>query len=195
MLFESLKHPQSGVYITQPVLTLRGRLDREALEAAWRDVIAQFAILRTAFSYHDRTQPLQVVFQTPAFALAQEDWRDLAPHDQMARLDNYLAAAKRRGFDFSRAPLMAVALLRFADEDYRLVWTHHHIILDGWSLPRVFEALCSAYAARVQGQSPGCAPANPMKPIFAGFKRRTRARPKPSGASIWRGWKESRRCP
>jgi hypothetical protein len=33
---------------------------------------------------------------------------------------------------------MRVALIRVTDQAWRLVWTRHHLLLDGWSTARFF---------------------------------------------------------
>ena len=154
MLFESLKSTASGVYVNQAVLTLRGSVDPLALQAAWRDVIGHFPALRTAFAYQGQARPQQVVFSSVEFALAQEDWRAGGAEGREARLQAFLQKERGRGFDFARAPLFTVVLVRVADDEYRLLWNHHHILLDGWSIPHVYDALAQAYEARRRGQPP-----------------------------------------
>ena len=39
------------------------------------------------------------------------------------------------GFDLTRAPLMRLSLLRLSGDTYRFIWSLHHLIIDGWSLP------------------------------------------------------------
>jgi hypothetical protein len=57
--------------------------------------------------------------QTPA-------WREAA----RARL---LLAQREQGFRFNRPPLMRMTLVHEEASPWTLVWTHHHLILDGWS--------------------------------------------------------------
>ena len=63
------------------------------------------------------------------------DWRHLAPDEAQLRLDGLLAEDRRRGFAIDQAPLMRVVVIQLAGGD-RLVWTHHHALLDGWSCDR-----------------------------------------------------------
>ncbi|MGH8490382.1 MAG: non-ribosomal peptide synthetase, partial [Gammaproteobacteria bacterium] len=44
-----------------------------------------------------------------------------------------------------QAPLMRCALLRVAEESYYFVWSHHHLLLDGWSLPLVLKEILACY--------------------------------------------------
>ena len=48
-----------------------------------------------------------------------------------------MVAAK--GFDLTRAPLQRMTVLRLADGRHQLIWTHHHLLMDGWSTARQIE--------------------------------------------------------
>src|SRR5580693_832706 len=50
---------------------------------------------------------------------------------------------------------------------WRFVWTHHHAILDGWSLPILFRELFTCYAAELQGAEPELPPARPYRDYIA----------------------------
>ena len=45
----------------------------------------------------------------------------------------FFGADRSRGFDMARAPLLRLTLLRYGEADHRLIWTYHHIVLDGRS--------------------------------------------------------------
>ena len=64
----------------------------------------------------------------------------------------FLDEDRRRGFDFSRFPLMRLALFRVADHDFHFVWTYHHALLDGRSRTQVLEELFGLYDAQRRGE-------------------------------------------
>ncbi len=152
MLFHSLYAPESGVYFEQLSATLRGDLDLVAFERAWQRVIDRHPILRTAFAWKSLDRSLQVVHRRVSLQLEERDWRGASPAEQEARLEGFLQADRARGFDLSRAPLMRLALLRTADDVHAFVWSHHHILLDGWSLPLLLREVFGFYEAFRQGK-------------------------------------------
>ena len=154
MLFESLKSPNSGVFITQPVVILKGVINIDSLEMAWRDVINHFPILRTVFSYENREKPYQIVLRSVNFSIISYDWRSLNEDSKKQQLKKLLKERRLQGFNFNQAPLMSVVLVQFSEDEYRLVWTHHHILLDGWSVGRVMNSLVVAYDAREKNTTP-----------------------------------------
>lgn len=147
MLFHTLYNPQANLYFEQTALTIRGELDGEAFAAAWAEVLARHPILRTAFYWEEMDKPLQVVHRHPQLAWQEEDWRGLAPDKAASALDAFLLADQRAGFPLDQPPLMRFALLRFADDGYYFVWSHHHLLLDGWSVPLLLDEVFSFYGA------------------------------------------------
>ncbi|MFP5287986.1 MAG: non-ribosomal peptide synthetase, partial [Thermoanaerobaculia bacterium] len=58
------------------------------------------------------------------------------------------------GFDLGIPPLTRLALVRWTDESWKMVWSFHHLIVDGWSLSRVFGEVVACYVAFREGREP-----------------------------------------
>ena len=155
MLFHCLESPGAGLYVNQCSCRLRGELDAPTFRRAWQEVIDRHPVLRTAFVWEKLKQPRQVVRRRVEASFEQEDWRRLSPAEQRRRFVTYLESRRQGGFDLARAPLMHLALLRCGDDLHRFVWTFHHLLLDGWSTPLLFEEVVGAYAAYRSGRMPG----------------------------------------
>ncbi|MBI3447674.1 MAG: amino acid adenylation domain-containing protein [Acidobacteria bacterium] len=163
MLFHTLRDGSRGAYVEQMSWTFEGPLDEAALEEAWDRLAARHPALRTAVLWEGRETPLQVT--APAVTLPWEriDWRHLDAREQARRTERHLLAEREKGFDLARAPLMRFGLLRLGDERRHFVWTHHHIILDGWSVPILLEELAAIYAALREGRLPALPAARPYR--------------------------------
>ncbi len=151
LLFHSLYAPQGGDHIVQVGYTLRGHVDVTALLRAWQQVIEQYSILRTSFVWEQLDTPLQVVHEHATMPFTTHDWRSLSPllHDE--RLLAFLHKDRREGFVLSHAPLMRIHLIQMADDSFELIWTHHHLLLDGWSFPLLLQEVFACYAAFCEG--------------------------------------------
>jgi amino acid adenylation domain-containing protein/thioester reductase-like protein len=148
MLVHALRSPGEAVYVEQYVCLLRGDLDAGRFRAAWQRVVDRHPILRTAFLWEGLDEPLQVVRQTVEIPWTEEDWSGLPEEERAARLAALAAADLARGFDPVRAPLLRLTLLRLDDHLHRLIWTFHHLILEGWSLGLVLDEVAAAYEGR-----------------------------------------------
>ena len=64
--------------------------------------------------------------------------------------------------------LMRVSLFKTADEKYVCVWSHHHILMDGWCLGIVLQEFMHMYRA-IESDSPvTLAPAKPYSTYIHG---------------------------
>jgi len=159
MLFHSLFVESSAdhlsqVYLTQVLWDLEGQLDPPAFEKAWQIVTDRHASLRTAFRQSAAETPLAIVHRRANVTLQYEDWRQYETNDRETRLTNLINSDREHAFELHKPPLMRLFLIRWADTDYRFLWSHHHVIMDGWSIPVVLNELFTAYEAVVANQDP-----------------------------------------
>jgi amino acid adenylation domain-containing protein/non-ribosomal peptide synthase protein (TIGR01720 family) len=147
LLFQTLSAPESGVYTEQMSCDLIGRLNLSAFETAWQRAIARHSILRTAFLWSELEQPLQIVLDCVRLEVRLEDLRGFQELEQRQHLEEFLAADREQGFDLSKAPLMRLSLFQIDSGAYRCVWSHHHLLLDGWSIPLVLKEVMEDYNA------------------------------------------------
>lgn len=152
MLFHSVDAPESGAYVTQVTCKV-ANLQVDALQTAWEQTIQRHAILRTAFAWKKGPRPLQVVGRNVQLSMAITDASELSANDFEEQFRELLVADRRRGFDLSKAPLMRLLLLKSGRDQYRLVWSHHHILLDGWSVHLLIHEVFARYAHLQRGGS------------------------------------------
>ncbi|MCP4664412.1 MAG: hypothetical protein GY856_54205, partial [bacterium] len=106
MLFHSLYAPDSGVYVEQLSVRLRGELDGAIFTQAWQQVVDRHATLRTSFHWQGLEKPVQVVHRKLEVGIERGSWRGLSPADERRRLSSFLSADRDRGFELGAAPLM-----------------------------------------------------------------------------------------
>ncbi len=151
LLFHTLLAPDSGVYVIQQHGVLEGELDLAALSASWERVVDRQTILRTSFEWDGLDRPLQIVHRHVRLPLVEEDWTDLSPEEQQSRWRGLLEDDRRRGFDLHDAPLMRFVVARLSEREFRFLWSHHHVLADGWSLPLLLQEVFTFYEASRRG--------------------------------------------
>ncbi len=171
LLFHALGAPRSGVYVLQLSCTLRGRLDVPAFARTWRLLLARHTVLRTSFRWRGLDSPLQVVHRSVELPWREEDWRALDAAEQSRRLDEIVANDRRQGFDLDRAPLLRCTLVRLADDVHWFLWSHHHLLLDGWSGPLLMRELFVTYEALAAGGEPPLGDSRPFRDYIAWLSR------------------------
>ena len=183
MLFHSLVDPDSGAYVDQVRLVLDGVPDPDALAEAFRQVAARTPALRTSLVWEHVDEPVQVVHRHLDLDLVQHDLRPLTEDARTAVIDELLARDRATRIDPARAPLSRLVLLRTGAERVVVVWSTHHVLLDGWSTGQVFAEVVARHAAI----SRGLPAAVPARRPFRDYLRWLAEQDTAAADTYWRG--------
>ena len=184
VLFHTLYAPESGVYVFHLTCKLRGDLDTAAFRRAWAHVVDTYPVLRSAFVWRRVKEPKQVVARAAKLDIEELDWTDAPSEEQEQRFETLLAEDRRRGFQLNKPPLMRLKLIRMAPDAHRLLWSEHHLLLDGWSLQIVLSEVLRVYLH----ETVGGVPSKPKKALPFGDYVRWIGRQDKLAAE--RAWKE-----
>ncbi|HEY2392079.1 MAG TPA: amino acid adenylation domain-containing protein, partial [Candidatus Angelobacter sp.] len=154
MLFDSVYGAERPMYVVQLQLAISGEVNVTCLSKAWQRTAQRHPILRTSFHWRGLGKPAQVVHSARKAAIEMHDLRSLDQASQTVEIQKFCDADRARGFDLSRAPLARLSLLHLGQETWRLVWTFHHLIMDGWSWSPVLQEFFLCYDALCRGQEP-----------------------------------------
>ncbi len=170
MLFHALHAEEPGVYLQQFVFTIGGELDAGAFARAFQEAVDRHPALRTAFVWEREGRPLQVVTRRAVLEVRQEEWAAAPSAATRQRLADLLERDQRRGCDLARPPLLRLTLARAGGEQYML-WTYHHLVLDGWSMALVLGEVIARHAALVGGVPFALAAPRPFRDYVAWLER------------------------
>ncbi len=159
MLLQSFAEPGSGIYVEQLVLDLAGDVDPGRLCAAFRRTFETYPVLTAA----PGPAPHAVLLPTGPDAVEI----DIADRPLTGPAwDRWCADDRRRGFGPGGSPLSRVTVAPTATGGVRCVWTHHHALADGWSLPVIIGAVAAAYRGE-RLPAPQAPPAVPATAVTA----------------------------
>ncbi|MEL6764521.1 MAG: condensation domain-containing protein, partial [Cyanobacteria bacterium J06607_6] len=167
MLFHTLANSQAGVYVNQYTCQLHGSVQPDLLRQAWQQTLVRHPVLRTAFLWEELDEPLQIVRQEVDLPWQELDWRGLSETKQAAKLEEFLQRDRTQVFDLAQAPILRLTLIQLKDDTYQLIWSSHHLLFDGWSLPLIWQDMLTYYAARQQGNQPQLSPLRPYRDYIA----------------------------
>ncbi|WP_233597088.1 non-ribosomal peptide synthase/polyketide synthase [Corallococcus sp. CA041A] len=172
MLFHALNDPESGFYFEQAAWSVHSDVDLALFQRTWQTAVDRNPILRTAFVWKDLETPLQAVHSRAVMPFEAHDWRHLPEPEQQVGLERLLAEDRARGFDVSRAPLSRMTAVRLGDARWRFVWSHHHLLFDGWSLGLFFQEVFAIYDALTAGTPLPAAGRPPFRDYIAWLGQR-----------------------
>ncbi|MBI1390807.1 MAG: hypothetical protein GC154_20450 [bacterium] len=193
MLFQSLAAPRTGVHVEQSVFLLEGSLDRTAMFDSWKRLMARHPVLRTAFAWEGLDEPVQAVLRDVETPLEEMDWRSVPDDSYDATLQEFLHADRLREFRFQRAPLFRLTLLHRREKESLLVFTWHHILLDGWSLPILFNELFALYQSACSKTEPVLPSAVPYKNYIRWIKEKDKSASETFWRTYLRGFSQANR--
>ncbi|OLF16234.1 hypothetical protein BU204_17860 [Actinophytocola xanthii] len=174
MVFHSLSQDGRGAYFQQTSFVLEGVTDPERLADAWRLVVDRTPALRASVVWADVPEPVQLVTERVTPPVRLLDWTG---QDRATRLAELLAHDRAEGVDLSRPPLMRVTIARLSDTAVQVLWTFHHVLLDGWS---AFHVLADVAAVHAGEQLPD-------RPPFSDYLRHVSGQDRAAAEHHWRG--------
>ncbi|WP_313062208.1 non-ribosomal peptide synthetase, partial [Pseudomonas rhodesiae] len=167
MLFHSLYEPEAQAYINQLRLDIEG-LDLLAFGRAWQAALDRHDILRSSFHWlglHSAHQLIQ----------RHVDLQLQVIEDTGADLDALAEAERDKGFALDAAPLFRLMLVRGAGHGWHLIFTSHHILMDGWSNAQLLAEVIAHYAGHAVP-----APAGQFRDYLGWLQQQ------PSGEAFWK---------
>ncbi|SFG29308.1 amino acid adenylation domain-containing protein [Novosphingobium sp. CF614] len=178
LLFHGLREQGSGSYINQLVLDLEGPFEAGHFVTAWCETMAAHAVMRTSFRRDGRDIPFQMVHPMTADALRGSvrvlDWYDQSEADRHTKLDQHLEEDRETGFALDTPPLTRLILVHMAENRWTLVWTRHHLIVDGWCSILLLDEMLERYRAKIASVQPVLAERRPFRDHLAWLARQDR---------------------
>ena len=128
----ALSNKDPGAYVAQNIYRLPANVDSDRFCEAWQKVAQAEAILRTRVVHTKTSGFLQVVLQEPIV------WNRATNLQAIIDQDRQLPA-------YNGGPLASYTIVEEIGENLHFVWTAHHAIYDGWSLPLMLERVEACY--------------------------------------------------
>jgi amino acid adenylation domain-containing protein/non-ribosomal peptide synthase protein (TIGR01720 family) len=186
MLFHSLLDKESTAYFEHFLFSLKGEVDYHLLEKSFNALIERYDILRTIFHIEDKDQPLQIVLKQRKSKVYFKNIDHLSREEQEQYVQDFMAKDKKRGFDLTRDMLMRLSLLKTGKDSYKLIWSFHHILMDGWCLGIIFKELSRVYYSLKTGETIKLEPVTP----YAYYIKWLQSQDKEQGLKYWREYLE-----
>jgi amino acid adenylation domain-containing protein len=147
------KHNANKNYFQQSIIKFSAALNSNDFISVWSELIAEIPMLRASVISEDISTSLYLIHNSLPLPLIQEDWRNLSTESQEIRLKFFLMQDRQMYFDLNNGPLFRLTLIRVKNKKYILVFTYHHIILDGWSKNILLNKFCQKYLRNTNGSN------------------------------------------
>ena len=142
----TLSIKQAGAYVAQNVFLLDQTVNLPRFKGAWEKAVEEMDILKTRIVHTSTSGFLQVVLHH-----ANIEWHTAESIEEVT--DSPLQLPEKSG-----SPLMRFTIVD--GDDRYLVWSIHHSIYDGWSMPKMLQRVEEIYMEDAQP---------PVKASYSGF--------------------------
>lgn len=173
LLYESAASDRPWVNLEQIVVHLEAEVpSAAALHQAWAAVQSRHAMLRSAILWQGRSEPVQQIHPAAEaralIRIDEQDWQHLPAAAQRKALQAFLRQDRNRGVTLDSPVSWRVMLLRLGPSASVMIWTIHHVLVDGRSMSIVLEDLFAALA-HADGAGSAAADSAPKAPGFDVF--------------------------
>lgn len=153
MLFHALMDKKSEVYFEQKTFIFEGELDVGMFERSFNILIERHDILRTNFVSENLRRPRQVVLKEKRLELNFQDISYLSEQEKQDYIEEFKIKDRKRVFDLACENLMRLAIIKTAQDNNTVIWSFHHILLDGWCQGIIIKDVLTVYKCLIEGSS------------------------------------------
>ncbi|QHZ56608.1 tyrocidine non-ribosomal peptide synthetase TycB [Brevibacillus sp. NSP2.1] len=161
MLFHALLDQEQNSHLVQMSISLQGDLDVGLFTDSLRALVERYDVFRTLFLYEKLKQPLQVVLKERPIPIEFHDLSACDESEKQARYTAYKRADQEKTFHLAKDPLLRVAIFQMTRQDYQVIWSFHHILMDGWCFSLIFDDLLAIYLSLQNKTTPTLEPVQP----------------------------------
>ncbi|MCR5686241.1 MAG: amino acid adenylation domain-containing protein [Lachnospiraceae bacterium] len=151
MLSLARMFPEQSYYFEQTVISLKNVKLVNSLKERIKAVEEQFDVLRASIVSADKDQSYMVVRKNPVTLYTEQDLSALKGDARSEALRKLVDEDRARGFDYEKEPLFRTGVFKLSKNEYAVLFSYSHIILDKWSTDMLFARMLSSGTG--EGQS------------------------------------------
>ncbi len=204
-LMRHLRDPEHDDGFLEVSARFEGRIDPPLFAEAWARVVDRHEALRSSAHWPSGKEPLRIIHRhvaLPALAIEPESAGErlpdrpvaasqsgrpgiAAPSDPPSPSDP-AAPSSTPGvipgrFALHRTPTWHLRLIRERDEMFTVVWTCHHVFVDGWSAGVVLDDLVASYNRLTGAQETD----QPRPPAYSAYLRWLKSQDNEAARRYW----------
>jgi thioesterase domain-containing protein/NRPS condensation-like uncharacterized protein/acyl carrier protein len=181
LLFHSLSGHQDQGFLHVKCILSGDDLNKNIFQEAWSRVVKRHEALRTSIHWEKIEKPLQVIHHDASIPWHFEDLSNLTESEQHNHLIEFKEKDQKEGLKLTKAPVSRLALFQLEKDKHLLLWSCHHILLDGWSASNIIKDVFTFYEAAVEDKRPVLEPV----PSFKAYLKELQSLDETSARESW----------
>ena len=184
MLYISLLGNNATTHFIQMSFNIAYNMNIELLEKSINEIIKRHSILRTVFNYTKTKKPVQIVLRERPIAVHYEDLREKNNIEQEEYIQCFKEEERQKGFDLTKDKLIKLSVFRLDDNKDKLLFSFHHILMDGWCMGIIIQELFDTYYA-LEDRKTVIAP---MEYPYSNYIKWLQSKDKEAALGYWQGY-------
>jgi amino acid adenylation domain-containing protein/non-ribosomal peptide synthase protein (TIGR01720 family) len=149
LYYHWLSAPDSASYFIQTTCRVNGALDPALLQESYNQLVARHAVLRSYFT-QEHGELLQVVSRQLRSPFVYTDISTVP--DIKAEVEVRKQEDRSQHFDLHQGSQMRLLVLKAGEASHEFIWSHHHILMDGWCAGILIREFFEIYHSLESGQ-------------------------------------------
>ena len=145
MLFQSLIEPDSLAYFEQTSFQINGIFNVDTFKESIEILFQKYDILRSVFIHKNVTRPFQVALKSIKQEVSFNDISDFKTENKKEYLEQLKEKDKTNPFNLAQDVLMRTQVVKVSENTFEVVWSHHHILMDGWCMSIIINDFLDCY--------------------------------------------------
>ncbi|KZS47034.1 hypothetical protein AWU65_14425 [Paenibacillus glucanolyticus] len=146
MLYHYIDESDSNIYLGQSIFKVIGAVDQNILHNSFNFLVEKYDVLRTVFVYEKVRKPVQVILKEKNVELNFLDISHIQKRDEVEdSINQFVEKDRQKRFNLNKDIMIRLSLLKIGEEEYLLILTSHHILMDGWCMGVVMDELLNNY--------------------------------------------------
>ncbi|WP_340067239.1 amino acid adenylation domain-containing protein [Ascidiimonas aurantiaca] len=137
-------------YFEQMSYRIQGTVNIAKMKESYDILVARHSVLRTFFTHKLSEDLLQVVKKEVPSTFSFVDALDKPGFS----LETFKEEDRARGFDLHKDSQMRLYVIHLGEDQYELVWSMHHILMDGWCLSLLMNEFFQIYESLLKNEEP-----------------------------------------
>ncbi|MCP4220911.1 MAG: non-ribosomal peptide synthetase, partial [bacterium] len=191
MLFHYIIDKDVNMFFEQMNLRIEGEIHHHLFQTAFNQLVEKYDVLRTVFVFKNTPKPRQVVLKKREAVVRFEDLSRVMEDEKEREVTSFKKKERETKYDLTRDIPMRFSLVKISAREYEIVWSFHHIIMDGWCTAILLKEILSIYGRFLRGESVDLSYSAP----YSDYIRWLEKQDKDAGLNYWRTYLEDYETP
>ena len=153
MLYHKLANSESTSYVIQNRFEVSGDISEETIQQALKLLVMRHEVLKTSIVHEKLAVPRQVILKNREAEFETINLSGLSESSIPANWRKSRGLMSSAAFDLQQDSLLRIKLVALGHARCKMIWTYHHIIMDGWCLSLLYGDFKRYYKLLRSGRS------------------------------------------